>query len=516
MVVVKLSSRDSVIKVDERGRLLIIPETADSANPDRLAEPEKLVEKVAVVGAGGRTGRALVDFFGKRGIELILFDRRSPESLTEEFAELEQYYCFYSWAESSDLLLEADLVIPSPGVPPDNELIQLAHRQGIPAVSELELAYHFCPARIAAVTGTNGKTTTTRLTSRLLETGLKDKVVLAGNIGWPAISAVDEVAAGDWLVLEISSFQLAACRDFRPDIAIFINFTADHLDWHGSLEDYREAKGRVFLNQTREDLALINLDDPEVGRLAEETAARILGVSSRPDSGAEAIINDDGIRIFWNGSAAGRGSQVDTRNPGENWELLTIADEDMKLKGEHNKLNVALAALAARELGVSPGVIKKVVREFEADPHRLEIFYSAGGLLLVDDSKATNPPAAVEALKTCGDQRGEVIIIAGGQDRGQGNRAFAREIARRAGGVVLLGETAVELAEELKSLNYHRFIEVENIAEAARQGLKFLEEGKLKGVLLLSPGAPSWDMFSSYKERGRLFQEACQNYLAKE
>ena len=516
MIAVKLSGIKSVIKVDEQDRLLLFPEAADSANPDSPVKLGKLVEKVAVVGAGGRTGRALVDFFGKRKIEMILFDRRSPESLREEFAELEQYSCFYSWAESSDLLLEADLVVSSPGVPPDNDLIQLAHRQGIPAVSELELAYHFCPARIAAVTGTNGKTTTTRLTARLLEAGLKDKVVLAGNIGWPAISAVEEADAGDWLVLEISSFQLAACRDFRPDIAIFINFTADHLDWHGTLEDYREAKGRIFLNQTPEDLALINLDDPEVGRLAEESAARILGVSSRLDSGAEAIINNEGIKLFWNKSAAGREIQLDRKNSGDNRELLTIADEDMKLKGEHNKLNVALAALAAQELGVSATVIKKVVSKFEADPHRLEIFYSAGDLLLIDDSKATNPPAAVEALKFSGDQEGKVIIVAGGQDRGQDNGVFAREIASQADGAVLLGETAVELAEELKSLDYQRFVEVENIAEAARQGLKFLEEGELKGVLLLSPGAPSWDMFSSYKERGRLFQEACKNYLAKE
>ena len=512
----KLSGRDSVIKVTERGRLSIIPEAVDFPNPKRAIDPEKLVEKVAIVGAGGRTGRALVEFFGKREIELLLFDRRSPESLREKFAELEQYSPFYSWAGSRDSLPEADLVISSPGVPPDNELIQLAHRQGIPVVSELELAYHFCPARIAAVTGTNGKTTTTRLTARLLETGLKDKVVLAGNIGRPAISAIEEVTAGDWLVLEVSSFQLAACRDFRPDIAIFINFTADHLDWHGTLEDYREAKGRIFLNQTWEDLALINLDDPEVRRLAGEAAARIMGVSGQPDSGAEAIINDEALRIFWKRSANKMASLGDIKYTEKNGEVLTISAEDMKLKGEHNKINVALAILAARELGVSSAAIKEVVRDFEADPHRLEIFYSAAGLLLIDDSKATNPPAAVEALKTYGDQRRGVIIIAGGQDRGQDNKAFAREIARRAGGAVLLGETAGELAEQLEALDYHRFIEVESMAEAARQGLNLLEEREMEGLLLLSPGAPSWDMFSSYKERGRLFQEACQNYLARE
>jgi len=497
-------------------------------------------------------------------------------------------------------------------------LIKLAQRERIPLISELELAYHFSPAWIAAVTGTNGKTTTTRLTARLLDAGLKEKVVLAGNIGRPAISAVGEVSAGDWLVLEVSSFQLAACQNFRPEIAIFINFAADHLDWHGTLEDYREAKARIFLNQTREDLALVNLDDPEVKKLARTSAARVLGVSSYPESGADAVI-DGSVRICWKRSALDKKDRIFARdlaeipwgkehNKGEDKKdkvegkfedigegkstgkgenevadkdedkdkdkekedkfdskdedkvegkdkdtgegkdedkvegkgkrkgegrgeggndsetlsvlreepdkVLIIKNEDIKLKGSHNKVNVALAVLAARELGVSAEVIREVVRDFEADPHRLEIFYREAELMLIDDSKATNPPAAVEALKSCAEFRGEVIIIAGGQDRGQDNRAFAREIARRADGAVLLGETASQLAAEFNSLEYNSYCKVESIEEAALQGLKFLENKELKGVLLLSPGAPSWDMFSSYRERGRLFQEACENYLA--
>ncbi len=496
----KIDNRQLEVFADDKIYLQEKP-AENSVKPEQQDKDSfKKVEKVAIIGAGGRTGKALIEFFGDKGLPLVLFDSRKAQIIEENFNQLLQYRDLYSWGESKEEILAADLVIPSPGVPPDNELMQLAQQNNLTIISELELAYHFCPGQIIAITGTNGKTTISRLLAQMLQRGLKEQVILAGNIGKPAIAVVEELSSKGWLVLEVSSFQLDGCQAFRPDIAVFSNFFPDHLDWHGNKADYQAAKGKIFSSQTEKDLAVINGDDEIVRELALASQAQVKKVSHNKAVNPTALLNEN-IKI---------------RNTGDgNSYSLDLKTQEIVLKGQHNKLNLALAAVVALELGVSGTVVKEVGANFTADPHRLEIFIKQDHQLLVDDSKATNPAAAIEALKTFSAVDNNLVLIAGGQDRGQDNKSFARAISKYAETVILLGETAPELALELKNLSYDNLIRVDTIKDAAVQGLKILNTEEDSQVLLLSPGAPSWDMFSSYKERGKLFKESCREIWFK-
>lgn len=450
-------------------------------------------KRIAIIGLS-RTGIATAEFLYQRGAELVVSDSKTADELKNVLEKLKDMEIEYELGGHGEKCLSCDLIVVSPGVPLDIPFFRRARERGIPVISEIELAYQFTEAKIIAITGTNGKTTTTQLTGEILQKAGIGKVIVAGNIGTPLIREIGDTGKEDWLVVEISSFQLETIEDFRPDISIFLNFTPDHLDRHKTLENYWLAKKRIFENQTAEDLAIVNYDDQDVMRAVADFPGSLYQVSleKRVDRGISLI---DGKLIFIEGE--------------QEEEIMDSAE--IPLKGSHNIQNVTFAALAAHLLGVPVEIIRDTVKNFKGGEHRLEeVFYLKNDdILVIDDSKATNPDSAIKGIQSF---ESPIVLIAGGQDRNADFTEWGRVIKERVRVLVLLGETRFKLKEEaLKSgfsnINIHI---ADNMKEAVEIATSHLKKGD---ILLLSPGCPSWDMYTSYQERGREFQEMVRKML---
>jgi UDP-N-acetylmuramoylalanine--D-glutamate ligase len=446
-------------------------------------------KRVTIIGLS-RTGVATARVLAKKGARVTVSDVKGAANLKEELARLADLPLEYELEGHGEKALQADLIVVSPGVPLGIPFFQKAREQGIPIISEIELAYHLTEARIIAITGTNGKTTTTGLTGEILKKARPGLVKVAGNIGTPLIQEATGLTEGDWVVAEISSFQLETIEDFHPYISVYLNFTPDHLDRHRTVENYWEAKKKIFVNQTEKDYAVINLDDPEVVRAAEDCRALKYYIS----------INQEVERgIFL------RGEKLVLRDDSFTQELISI--NDIPLIGMHNIQNVAFACLTAYLTGVEIELMKEVIQEFKPDHHRLEeVARDNDGTIYIDDSKATNPDAAIKGISSF---QQPIVLIAGGQDRDADFNELVEVINEKVRVLVLLGETKYKLRDQalkqgFDNINIHV---VENMEQAVETAFDMLQPGE---CLLLSPGCPSWDMYSSYKERGKEFQTAVQ------
>lgn len=447
--------------------------------------------KIGVIGLSKRTGVSTARMLAEKGARVVVSDIKKRQHLKEQLQVLKEYNIDYELGGHGEKCLTCDLLVVSPGVPLDLPFFSQAKEKGIPIISEIELAYQFTEAGIIAITGTNGKTTTTTLLGEILKKSDIGPVRVAGNIGVPLVDEGPGLPPEGWVVVEVSSFQLEAIRDFRPDISLYLNFTPDHLDRHKTVEEYWEAKKRIFSNQSEEDEALINLDDPEVVRAAKDCRARIYSVSSRkkPECGIylwgdELIFCDDGR------------------------EDLLLSTNDIPLAGVHNVENTAFAAGAAYLLGVSVEVIRNAVRNFNAVKHRLEKLGTTGNdILIVDDSKGTNPAAAIKALEAF---ERPLVLIAGGQDREANFAGLSSKIQEKVKSLILLGETKEKIAAAVLNAGFSNIYKVEDMAEAAEKSACLADSGD---CILLSPGCPSWDMYESYRERGREFREEIGKYF---
>ena len=369
--------------------------------------------------------------------------------------------------------LDADLAILSPGIPPSAPIVGAIRGEHIEVWSEVELAFRLARCDFLAVTGTNGKTTTTAMLGAILaEAGIPSAA--AGNIGWPLIDAVATIPEGGAIAAEVSSFQLAAIESFRPRIAVVLNIAEDHTDWHGSIDDYAAAKARIVANQTTEDAFLPNADDERAMAIASTTAARVVPFSSstQPAGGIgvrTGFIVREGVRF--------------------------LAIDDVPIPGEAGLEDAVAAVGAALEYGVDTRAIARAVKSFRPLAHRLEVVARAEGITYIDDSKATNPHATLAAVRGLND----VVLIAGGRSKGVDLTALARTVPPVVA-VVALGEAREAVAQVFEGIASVEVVDtMEQAVRAARS------KAKSGGSVLLSPGCASLDMYESYSARGEDF-----------
>ena len=438
-------------------------------------------KKVLVVGLA-RTGVSTAKFLRERGSIVGASEIRTREEMEATAREMEELGVPVEWGNHRvETLLQQDLIVVSPGVDFAIGPIQEALKKGVRVISEIELAYHFISPPIIGVTGTNGKTTTTHLVGEMLKEEGK-RAGVGGNVGEPLILFVDGETKWDVLVVEISSFQLDAIEAFRPRLSLLLNVTEDHLDRYARYEDYIEAKARIFINQTSEDRAVLNGDDPVVMSLSEKVKARKFFFSLREKLGEGAFSNEETITLRLHGVE-------------EDYSLVKAP-----LKGVHNVENMMASVIAARLSGASHKAIQRVLDRFEGFEHRLEFVREIEGIRFYDDSKGTNVGSVVKSLESF---REPVILIAGGKDK-NGDLGPLRELIQsKVKRLILIGEAKERMSRELGDLT--DTVKAQTIEEAV---LLAFQTGCAGEVVLLSPACSSFDMFKDYKERGRVFKEA--------
>lgn len=436
---------------------------------------------VTVVGLA-RTGTETARFLVRQGAEVRISDRKGAAELQKERESLAGLPIrFFLGGEDAAPLDGADLVIPSPGVPSESFLLREAGRRGVKVLSEIELAFHFLSAPLVAVTGTNGKSTTTSLVGEMLrKQGIRSFV--GGNIGSPLIGFVSE--PWEWGVVEISSFQLEWVEDFRPRVAVLLNLTEDHLDRYPDFASYCAAKEKIFRAQRENDVAVLNRDDPLVWSLREKLRGRVVSFGwSEVGRGVFASRKE----IVWRGE-----------NREERFSL-----ERARISGVHNVENLMAAVAAAREAGVGRAAVQSVIEEFPGLEHRLEFVREKDGVQFYDDSKGTNVGAVLKSLRSFS---APVILLAGGVDKGGDYRILAEEVRRKVKKLILFGAAKEVMQRALSGLTDTRV--VETLAEAVGEASRSAASGD---VVLLSPACSSFDQFQNYAERGKVFKSLVQN-----
>jgi UDP-N-acetylmuramoylalanine--D-glutamate ligase len=428
-----------------------------------------------------RTGRECARFLAQRGAAVLVSDRRSAADLRAEIAGLDGLAVDYRLGgENASWLDGIDGVIPSPGVPPENLLLAQAHACGIPVLSEIELAYRFFNAPVIAITGTNGKSTTTTLIGKMIQQS-GQRVFLGGNLGTPFIGALAE--SWDWGVVEISSFQLEWTEEFRPRIAVLLNVTEDHLDRYPDFAAYRAAKERIFLAQGAGDTAILNRDDALVWEMRARRRAPIVSFGFSETSTG---VFPDADSIVW--------------RDGSNEERFSL--RAVKLQGVHNLENMMAAVAAAKCAAVDSQSIRQVLEEFPGLEHRLEFVREKNGVRYYNDSKGTNVGAVVKSLASFA---GSVILLGGGVDKGGDYAPLADGIRSKVRRLILFGEARNKIALSLGALT--ETVLVEDILAAVRDAAEHARSGD---VVLLSPACSSFDQFRNYAERGKVFKELVQ------
>jgi UDP-N-acetylmuramoylalanine--D-glutamate ligase len=442
-------------------------------------------KKIVVIGMG-KTGIASARFLGKQGAKVVVTDEKPFDQWGVEFKKIAKE----KWLEVGDyndisVLEDTKMVVTSPGIPPDNKLLVAAVKKNISVVSEIELACWFIKIPIIAVTGTNGKTTTTTLLGKILQSSGK-KVFVGGNIGNPLIEYAETVQNDDFIVAEISSFQLQWIDRFRPFIALLLNITCDHINYHGSFDEYRRIKARVFANQTNKDFAILNAADPEQDGMADFIKARTVKFSSKD-------VLPEGIFV--------KNKKIVLKMPGMDEEnyLLSIVN----LPGSHNVENVMAAIIAARFCGCAQEDIIAAVSAFRGLPHRIEFAGEKKSVKFYDDSKGTNVGSVLRALETFSHP---VILLLGGRDKDGDFESLRPLLKAKTKKVILFGEARDRIASLIGGAI--PILKKTKLKDAIESGYKEAGPGD---VILLSPGCASFDEFANYKERGNYFKDVVRN-----
>ena len=440
----------------------------------------ELTESRFLVVGLGKTGIETCRFLLSMGARVKATDARGTEELGYEISELEksgaEIRCgghdpeFFEWA---------DTIVPSPGVRFGLPELARARGAGKRTISEIELAWNFVSKPVIGITGTNGKTTTTSIVSEMLErSGMR--VFTGGNIGTPLVSVAGKDEGFDFLLLELSSFQLQGIRDFRPRVGALLNVSPNHLDHHADMEEYTAAKLSLFANQTEEDWAVFNAQDPTANQAAGRFRAQKVSFGTEGEK-TDVFCRGDEI-VF-------RGESFSTRNSA--------------LPGKHNMENMMAALAVAVLAGCGKDAAQKTIDEFRPLPHRMEYVLTVRGIKIYNDSKSTSPYATLRAIESLPPP---IILVAGGKDKGIGYDVLKSAVERKVKGLVLTGETKERMNEDLGGLA--RTSRVDSLEEAVSSALEMAEPGD---TLLFSPGCSSFDMFSSYEHRGETFKEIVRN-----
>ena len=437
-------------------------------------------KRVLVVGLA-RTGVATALFCAGYGAMVTATDVKSEEELRDTATKLAAAGVTLTLGPQARIdLAGLDLVVVSPGVPAKLPLLEQARSQGISVWSEIELAWRFLRGKLIAITGSNGKTTTTALVAHILKTA-NIPTLVGGNIGTPLLARVEHSMDTTVTVAEVSSFQLETIDAFRPEIGVLLNLTPDHLDRHESFERYAAAKMRMFENQLERDFAILNADDPEVTRRMP-TRPHVYWFS-RQKRVAQGAFLVDGQILFRT----------------EGLEVPLLRRDDIPLKGDHNVENVLAACAASYLAGADPASIAAGVKTFQGVEHRLEFVAQIDGVDFYNDSKATNVDASLKAIESFS---GRLIVILGGKDKGTGYAGLREPLRQRASLVLLIGAAAEKIASELEgAAAMERAGTIERAVEIAAQ------RARSGDVVLLAPACASFDQFENYEHRGRVFKE---------
>jgi len=453
---------------------------------------EWIKKRVLVIGAG-LSGQAAVQKLQRLGAEVFLTDSKGLEQLAG-VGELGLDPAHLLLGSVPDFTrIKPELIILSPGVSPKLSLVQEGISHNVPLWSEVELAMYDCPALCVGITGTNGKTTTTSLIGELAKRTDRPTVV-AGNIGVALSGQVNGLGENSIVVAELSSFQLEFINKLRVQVAILLNLTPDHLDRHGTLEEYLQVKARIFENQTAADLAILNWDDPLVRDLGPKLTSRVMYFS--PTS-----FLPDGVSL-WHDQIVYAEKEKRTMIP-------IISRKELQLRGTHNLENVMAAAAAAQALGLSWAEIAEGLAQFKGVEHREEIVGTFEGILFVNDSKGTNTDAATKALLAFEEP---LVLLAGGKNKGLDFHDFMKVVRVKVKSLVLLGLAAGEMEQAARDEGVQRIIRAATFEDGVE---KAIAEAVPGDVVLLSPACTSWDMFKSYEERGELFKELVRRHYRK-
>ncbi|MBQ6807699.1 MAG: UDP-N-acetylmuramoyl-L-alanine--D-glutamate ligase [Firmicutes bacterium] len=438
-------------------------------------------KKVLVVGAG-LSGVDACRFLLKQGAGVILTDSKSRERLSPEALSLEKQGVELRLGNILPEQVDWEQVVASPGVPLGLPVFTMSRNAGVEVIGEIELAWRTASRPFIGITGTNGKTTTTALTAYLLQQQNYD-VLLGGNIGQPLVSTIGDFR-GDYVVAELSSFQLESCRDFHPHIAAFLNLSPDHLDRHGSLENYAAAKAKIFARQTKEDFAILNWDDPYLRELAPSLPGTIRWFSLQ-----EPVENGMYFRegqVFFV-----RDGQI----------VYDFSAADIYIKGRHNIANAMAASIAAWEAGAAPENIAQGLRTFPGVPHRLEFVCQRDGVSYVNDSKGTNPDSTTQALLA---YEQPIVILLGGRNKGCDMLPLLQLVKERARLAILFGEATAELKRAADTAGFSAYQIADDFTHAVSLARSAAKAGD---VVLLSPACTSWDAFPNFEVRGDLFKK---------
>jgi UDP-N-acetylmuramoylalanine--D-glutamate ligase len=441
-------------------------------------------KKVLVVGLG-KSGLAAALFLRRRGAQVTVSDLRSAQALSKEIPSLlEAGIVVEAGGHGLLTFRRQDLIVVSPGVPLSTpELVQV-RRLGLPIIGELELAARFLKGKVLAITGSNGKTTTTTLSGEIFSAAGLNPLV-AGNIGLPVIDVVDQSTEAGWSVLEVSSFQLETTESFHPHVAVILNITPDHLDRHGTFENYVAMKEKIFANQTGEDYLILNGDDPVAQQAASRTKSQVLWFSRSKIVRCGAFLLD-GMVMFR------------PTEQGKPIPVLPLAE--IPLKGEHNIENVLAAVCAACVAKIPTQTIAQTIAAFQAVEHRLEFVAAIHGVDYYNDSKATNVDATAKAIASF---PGNIHLILGGKDKNSDYSQLNALLRARVKAVYTIGSAAEKIESQISGVT--RIIHTGTLEAAVDQAAGQAVAGD---VVLLAPACSSFDQFENYEQRGKVFKQA--------
>lgn len=438
--------------------------------------------KVLVCGMA-KSGIAAAKLLRKQGALVTVQDSKDRTQLKEADALEQAGISLYTGKNPDDIILKQDLVVLSPGVPVDLPFVKMAKERGIPVIGEVELAYTLTPCPVIAITGTNGKTTTTALTGEILQ-AVNPQTAVVGNIGIPYCEKVESLTTDSVVVAEISSFQMETAVSFHPHISAVLNISPDHLNRHKTMENYIAMKERVFANQTEGDTLVLNYEDDVCRAMAEKTKAQVIFFSSKRHL-QEGLWLENGAIRYALGEKKGTFIQL----------------EELQLLGTHNYENVMAASAIAFAYGVPVKIIRKVLQTFRGVAHRIEFVETVDGVDYYNDSKGTNTDAAIRALLA---MKKPVLLIGGGYDKGADFDDWTKLFSGRVKEAVFIGATAEKLQQSAEKFGFTAIKRCNTFRDAVEQCRKDAQPGD---CVLLSPACASWDMFTSYEERGDLFKQ---------
>ena len=446
----------------------------------------------AIVAGTGKSGISATKLLVNHGVKVYLFDEnrdRDIEAIKEKTGESELVQIELGEL-GEDALSSSQLMVISPGIPVDAPFTDVVRNAGIPIWSEIELAYHYGKGKIAAITGTNGKTTTTALVGEIVKAH-NAKTIVVGNIGIPYTELCDTTDDDSDTVAEISSFQLETVIDFHPNVSAILNLTPDHLNRHYTFENYGNVKFSITKNQTMDDVTVLNYDDEHTRAMGEKAKDHCHVVYfSRLEKPAGGVYVEDGDIILEDGDK----------------KINVLAIKDLKLMGAHNVENVLAAVGISYYMGVPVDVIRDVATSFKAVAHRIEYVDTVDGVAYYNDSKGTNPDAAIKGIQA---MVAPTFLIGGGYDKGSEYDEWIEAFDGKVKWLVLIGQTAQKIADCAKRHGFNSIIFEENLQDA----VAYCHENAVDGdAVLLSPACASWGQFDNYEQRGDMFKEYVRSY----